>query len=254
MTKIKACFNGCSFTAGDGFPVDQRDQFIYDRLVGNRFGLDRTNIAVPGSSNHLIFMRSATTILEKKYNIVFTQWSSLNRLWLFPGPDTKFNTQDALPTYQYRDIYLSQKEKTKFSDTLLILNHDYQNIIELVDYCSILDNLADKNGVAHVHINGLVPWTDDLDKPVLSNLAADLSDYTKSVLDFDNRDDQEISEFFQRLQSSFLKLDKSRWVNVFDSFKKNIIDKGPQGHHPGPNSHAMMAEKIADFLIQRKIA
>jgi hypothetical protein len=253
MTRLNVCFNGCSFTAGEGFPVDQRDQYIYDRLISNQFGFDRTNIAVPGSSNYLIFMRSAQAILEKKYNIIFTQWTALNRLWLFPGPNTKFTLNDGLPTYQYRDIVLTEKEKTKFTDTLLMLNHDYQHIIDLINYCKILNALAKDNNVKIIHINGLVPWSDDLDLPVLTDLATDLSDYSKSMLDFDNRDDVEIREFFRQLQSNFVTLDKSCWVNIFDSFKKNIVDRGPEGHHPGPASHAAMADKVSKFLVQNSL-
>lgn len=248
MSKLRACFNGCSFTEGEGFPLDQRDQYIYDRLVSKHFDFQHTNIAQAGSSNYMIFMRSAMALIQGQYDIVFTQWTSLNRLWLFPGPDTKFTLNDGRSTYHYRDIYINEQHKSWLDDTLLMLNHDHHNMIDLIQYCAILNDLAKKHGIRHVHINGLVPWTNDLEKTTLIDLASELSDYSRSILDFDHRDDIEIRKFFQELQNQFATLDQSCWVNIFDSFRHNMVDRGPEGHHPGPNSHAWMANQVIAFL------
>jgi len=85
---MKVCFNGCSITVGEGFSFEQRDSFIYDRLVSKKFNFESDNIAVAGSSNYKIFMRSAKAIMSGKYDLVVTQWSALNRVWLHPGPET----------------------------------------------------------------------------------------------------------------------------------------------------------------------
>lgn len=252
-TRLNVCFNGCSLTAGEGFPVEQRSDFIYDRLVAQQFNLGHTNIAQAGSSNYTIFMRSAQALLSRKYDIVFTQWTALNRLWLFPGPDSVFYTNDShQPDFQYRDIYLSKSEKQKFKDTVLLLNHDWQNILDLIDYCKILVKLANNN-TRVVFINGLVPWQNDLIKPLTDDLSASLSDYTKSILDFDQRDDAEIVKFFQQLQSKFSELDKNLWVNLFDAFTDNATDIGPEGHHPGANSHRWLADQVSNYITEREI-
>mgnify|MGYP003339309272 FL=1 len=81
---MNVCFNGCSFTVGEGFPVDQRENYIYDRILEQTLNFKRANIAVAGSSNYLIFMRSADAILSGDYDCVITQWTALNRLWLCP--------------------------------------------------------------------------------------------------------------------------------------------------------------------------
>ena len=250
----KACFNGCSFTVGEGFPEELRDQYIYDRLVSKHFDYIRTNIASGGSSNYKIFLRSCESILSGQYDIVFTQWSALNRFWLNPGPDASFFLNDEkYPDFRYRDIYLSEKEKEKFKNTFLLLNHDYQNIFDLIDYCKILNTLADANRVKIFYINGIVPWEDDLIKPLQSNLSSSLSQYTKDILDFDTRDEDEIIKYFTQLQNKFLTLNKKRWINLFDSFKKSIVDQGPEGHHPGIESHKIMADKIIEYVVKEKI-
>lgn len=252
--RLKTCFNGCSFTVGEGFPVEQRDDFIYDRIVARQFDFDHTNIAQGGSSNYTIFMRSANAIISRQYDIVFTQWSALNRIWLSPGPDCTFYTNDNRhPDFRYREIYLSKADKQKFKDTAIMLNHDYQNIIDVVDYCKILTELSQHTGTRAVFINGLVPWKNDLVQPLTDNLATSLSDYTKSILDFEHRPDEEIIKFVQQLQDKFKEVDPDMWVNLFDSFVENIVDVGPEGHHPGLRSHQWMAAQVANYITERKI-
>jgi hypothetical protein len=256
-TKIKVCFNGCSFTWGEGYSDYDRELYVYDRLLANRFNFDRTNIAVKGSSNYTIFMRSSEAIMSGIYDIVFVQWSALNRLWLSPGPGAYFFVNDKkFADYRYRDLYISKLEKSNLKNLLLLLNHDYQNIIELIDYCKILNELADQKKTKIFYINGLIPWTNDLNTPLTSattSLNDSLSKYTKQILDFDRRDDEEIIKYFNDLHLKFKQLDQSNWINLFDSFLKNIVDTAPQGNHPGTRSHQWMADQITTHLIERKI-
>jgi len=253
--QLKVCFNGCSFTVGEGFPEETRHNYIYDQLLSRKFNFDLTNIAVGGSSNYTIFMRTAEAIQSKKYNIIFTQWSALNRIWLSPGPETYFFINDqTYPDFTYRDIYLSPKEKTQLTNILLVLNHDYQNIFDLIDYCKILNELAKNNSVKLFFINGLIPWTDDLVTPInREDLSSSLSDYTKDILEFNTRDDNEIILYFSKLQDKFIELDQTNWINLFQSFQNHTVDVGPEGHHPGVASHQWMADQIYNFLTTNKI-
>lgn len=232
---------------GEGFDLDQRDIFAYDRLVCNTLQWHHTNIAKGGSGNHEIFMRSAVSLMQD-YDVLFVQWSALNRIWFYPGPNCEWFMNDGLDEFRYRDVYLNRTNKKKFTENLLIMNHDYHNIFELVDYCSILDRLAAYHDKIVVYINGLVPWTDDLSRNLGNDLDRELSPYTKNILDFQYRDDRDILEFINSLRKKFSELDQSRWVNLFDSFQKSSVDVGPQGHHPGPKSHAIMSEKIIRYV------
>ena len=253
-TQLKTCFNGCSYTVGLGFPPEQRHNYIYDRLLQKKYSFKLDNIAMGGSSNHIIFLKSCQAVLSGKYDIVFSQWSALNRLWLCPGPgSTFFTNDDDIPEFRYREIYLSKKEKNRFRSHLLMLNHDYQNILDLINYCNILIRLAQNSGTEVVFINGLLPWCSDLDKETSGYLQQNLSEYTKQMLDFDNRDDDEILKFFLALQEKFSLLDKSKWVNIFDSFQNACVDKGPEGHHPGIKSHQWMAEMTAKYLENNQL-
>jgi len=246
---MNVCFNGCSFTEGAGFEVKDRDTYIYDRLVANHFGWNRTNIGSIGSSNTTIFMRSARAIMSNKYNIVLNQWTGLNRQWFYPGPDCAYSIYDDSSNFEYRDLFFDAKFNTMFKNTVRLMNHDYPKIIELIDYTNILNTLGKVNNTKVYHINGLVPWQDDLIKEINhSDLENSLSSYTKEIIDFNQRDDNEISALVLKLQDYFKNIDTTKWINLFKSFDSQRIDRGPLGHHPGPESHKIMAEHIINFM------
>ena len=245
---MNVCFAGCSFTYGEGFSEEERYN-VYDRILEKELSWNRTNVAQPGNSNHNIFLSSANAIMSKQYDIVFVQWSGLNRMWLYPGPDTTFDTHRVNTDYTYRDIFISQRERKKFVETLLILNHDYKNILDLVDYCNVLESLGTVNNTKVYFINGIVPWQDDLvNLSDYTNMSQLLSLYTKEILDFENRNDDEIKQFVSVLQNKLLTLNLGLWVNPFDSMSGRNTDVAPAGHHPGVKSHRIMANQVIDFL------
>ena len=253
MTK-SVCWNGCSFTVGEGFPENLRADYVYDRIVSRQFSFDSTNQARGGSSNYKIFMASVEAILSNKYDLVFVQWSALNRLWLHPGPDSEWFLNDENRTdFKYRDLYIDSTTSRLTKNIILLLNHDYQNIFDVIDYCCILEQLARPRSRV-IFINGLLPWCDDLVRPLnKSNFDQSLSKYTKDMLEFNDRDDAEIELFVDKLTTKFSQLNLNLWVNLFDSFQKNTIDLGPEGHHPGINSHQWMADQVSNYLVHNQL-
>lgn len=249
---LQAFFSGCSLTFGEGF--DPCDRYLcYPALVCQKLNAQQINEAKPGNSNQKIFLRAATAIAQDQADLYFVQWSALNRLWLHPGPDSEFFVNDDRPDFSYRDIYFNPRQKKFLCDSIKMLNHDYQNILDLVDYCCILQELAIKHRRRLTFINGLLPWQSDLVDPVTGDHESMLSHYTKSVLDFDHRDDTEIQTFFHALRQQMSRLDLTLWANPWTSFVKLSTDRGPQGHHPGVASHATLADMIVRYLnTQRK--
>ena len=247
--KMKVAFTGCSMTRGDGFGVANLAPEIWPNIISRVFEFDSRNLGISGASNLRIFQTASTAILSKKYDLVFCQWTVLNRLWLSPGPNAwYFLTGDGKNSFEYRDIKLNQREKTDLEHMIMLLNHDYQNIIELVDYIKILEDLAQYHQVKIVHVNGMVPWQPDLADENTANDFSTMSLYTRQLLDFDKRDDEEIKKLFLELHNKFLKLDTHRWINLFDSFQSQMVDSGPLGHHPGPRSHVSMSNLVQNYL------
>jgi hypothetical protein len=54
--------------------------------------------------------------------------------------------------------------------------------------------------------------------------------------------------FVSQLQKKFSTMDQTQWVNLFDSWRSNTTDVGPEGHHPGVNSNQWMADKIIQHI------
>ena len=246
---MKVAFTGCSMTRGDGFDKAYLAPQIWPNIISRVFNFDSKNLGISGASNLRIFQTASTAILSKKHDLVFCQWTMLNRLWLSPGPNAwYFLTGDGKDSFEYRDVKLNQPEKTDLERMITQLNHDYQNIIELVDYIKILEELAQSNQVKIAHVNGMVPWQPDLADENTANDFSSMSLYTRQLLDFDNRDDAEIKKLFLKLHNKFLELDTRRWINLFDSFQSQTVDAGPLGNYPGPRSHVSMSNLVRNYL------
>lgn len=241
-------FLGCSFTVGVGLDHEKDDFFNYTNLVSTQFDAQVNNLAISGNSNYRIFIAAINELLFSKSDILFVQWSALNRLWLYPSPDTELMLSLQVENdYNYRGLLFSKKELQKVSDCYHLLNHDYHNLLEIINYSKILQSLTTDTRI--VFINGLLPWTVDISKlDTANNYSKKLSAYSKEILDFDNRNDIELNKFFTKLNLAVNSLDQHRWVNMFESFKDTAIDAGNDNRHPGPNSHQLYANKIINYL------
>jgi hypothetical protein len=246
-TKITSAFVGCSVTLGEGFEPEQREGQIYSSLVAKHFMFDSDNLARKGASNHMIFLIAANAIRSQDYDMIFCQWSELNRLWLSPAPDAwYYATGHATEDYHSKDLVLDTKTQNQLAETILMLNHDYQNIMILIDYVNILTDLSQHYKTKIVFINGMLPWQDDLIRNI--SHVDQLSKYTRDLLDADNRDDKEVLILFKQLQTNFKSMNIKQWVNPFESFQSLTVDLGPLDHHPGPKSHRVMANLIHNYL------
>tara|TARA_B100001093_G_C26077502_1_gene697198 strand:- start:42 stop:530 length:489 start_codon:yes stop_codon:yes gene_type:complete len=150
------------------------------------------------------------------------------------------------------DIYsdslaFTKAEIEKITDTYMLLNGDYQNLIELVTYSNILEQLAKVYNTRIVFINGLVLWTEDMFQPFDS--VAGLSDYSKQVYDIETNTQSPVDQFHNNLYAKTSTLNKNLWINLFDSMFESTCDFAPDdGMHPGPKTHKLLAEKIILFL------
>lgn len=244
---MRYVFTGCSLTVGEGLDGEKFDKNNYCNLIADHFSAECINLAHKGNSNYRIFMAALNEILTNKADRVFVQWSGLSRHWLFPGPDTRLTVPLTDEDYFYKDIHLSKQQIRMFNDQFLILNHDYQNLLTIINYSNILASLGNVT-----FINGMIPWTDDIIN-FSHNMPLDtLSSYTKSMIDFDSRGDAEIYKFLTDLSESVSSLDQSLWVNMFAPLVKIKIDLGNDNAHPGIKSHIKFANTIIKHLEGRK--
>jgi|TARA_R110001599_G_scaffold125137_1_gene297926 hypothetical protein len=246
----KVAFNGCSFTRGDGFPIAERDTVLYYGQVAKHLGCEFDNNAKGGYSNLRIFHSAYEDIVSEKYNTVFVQWSYVNRTWLSPRPNQWYfmgSRFAPINNIYGESITFTKAEIDKITDTYMLLNGDYQNLIELVTYSNILEQLAKVYNTKIVFINGIVLWTEDMFQPFDS--VAGLSDYAKEVYDIETNTQAPVEQFHNNLYSKTSTLNKNLWINLCDSMFKITFDFAPEdGVHPGPKTHQLLAEKIILFL------
>jgi lysophospholipase L1-like esterase len=237
-------FVGCSITHGAGLSTKDHN---YTNIVSNYFGANLENISVVGNSNYNIFMSALNHLLYNSADLMVIQWSELVRHWVNPGPQSLLRI---LPNTTFCELHkseviLDEKKLKNFVDTFLLLNHDYQNIITLCNYCKILEKVAHKK-TRIVFINGLIPWTEEIQHmQTLQNPIKYFSDYTKSLMSIHDLSDNEIKKFFLELHSGIIQLDKNKWLNMFNPISSIAIDFGNDNIHPGPETH----KKIAGMLI-----
>jgi len=124
----------------------------------------------------------------------------------------------------------------------------YQNMIELIDYVNVLEDLAQYHGVKIAHVNGMISWQSDLNDVGVADDFSRMTDYTRQMLDFDNRNDTQIRQLFLKLHSKFISMNPRRWINLFNSFQSQTVDTVPLGPHPGLRSHVLMSNLVRNYL------
>jgi hypothetical protein len=82
----------------------------------------------------------------------------------------------------------------------------------------------------------------------VTDYSTKLSKYSKEILEFDGRDDQELDKFFIELNYKINRLQHNQWVNIFESLSELQVDVGNDNQHPGPSSHKLYATNIINYL------
>lgn len=242
------CFAGCSLTYGEALNDTKEN---YASLVAASQAAVVKNISVPGNSNSKIFIESMNELLFDTPDVMFVQWSELSRHWLYPALDLEFPLTAGIHNdLKYLDFFLPQQRAKEFIDMFRYLNHDYHNILLLINYCKILENLA-QDKCQLIFINGLIPWT-----PELRHLESTrdpqryFSKYTKNLLSINQLPDDDIKKFFEAISTEIVKLDKSKWINMFSTIMDSAVDLATDNIHPGPVTHQNLANNIIKHLTK----
>lgn len=246
-----AGFFGSSITKNVGFPPATRNQSSYPNLVSTHFGWKYDNLAVGGNPNTDIFHSVYNAIHNNTYDIIFVQWSRPMWINFNPRPGVIFSPHSSSDSWTELSscIQVPIKKLILASDVMRFLNHEYSNLIKLVDYANILDDISKNNNQKIFYINGAVQWNEKL---ITFNSKSDnlyeLDDYTKYVLDFDNSVDEYIIKYANELRDKLLTLDQTLWMNLFEMLCWSNIDVGPLGHHQGIETNKNWAEKIIKYM------
>lgn len=225
-------FGGCSITMGAGYPAQQQDHRVYPNLVAREMRSHADNQAEGGSSNLKIFTRAAKALLDRNHDAYFVQWSALHRHWVYPSPKHGFYIGSHADNNIVDRNFVAQYQ---------LLNHDYSNIMSVIDYTRILQQMADDASADIWFVNGMLPWTEDM---LIEDLTP--STYTQNL--YQGLTADEFLDFNERLRNNLELIDWNQWVNPWTSIAAMQIDNAPLDTHPGPDTHANLAEMILDII------
>lgn len=261
MNQSCSIFTGCSFTKGIGLldTCDDKNLWV-NRLYNSSNSLGKTkllNLSVGGSSNIEIFTNSISALTNYNCQYLFVAWTSLLRYRFSLGVETYNVDQHWAAISQLTDVNInpgivySKKYLTNLKNKFLALHHDHAEIIKVLNYTTIINQLSQKLGVKVFFINNILPWDHNYFNWVFKNnrLPADTTAYTQELLNSTTRDDQEFFELYDRIHLEYQKTQGTTncvWLNLDRGFKQEFfIDIGNDNLHPGIMSHL----KFGDFLI-----
>ncbi len=216
-------FGGCSITQGAGFNQEKKDLRIYPNLVASHGAV--INDAEGGSSNLKIFTKAAKAIIDDQADVYVIQWSAVHRHWVYPAPDKGIYIGSVIEENNYSD----------FVKQYQMCNHDYPNLMAVIDYTRILYDMAQSHHATIVFVNGLLAWMPDWKDSYMSSLLEDLSK-------------EEQQDFQQRFQNNFELMPADHWANIYMSIAEMQVDDAPLDNHPGPKTHQKIADLITETL------
>jgi len=254
-------FTGCSFTEGVGLPDIKDNQYLWvNTLYRSSPSLSKNkllNLGVGGSTNYEIFTASIAALINHDCEYLFVSWTALMRYRFSLGVETYPTDQYWSPHSKLDDVNLcpnitySKKYLIDLRNKFLALHHDHYEIVKILNYTSIINQLGQKLGVKVLFVNNILPWDNNYFDHVsrTDRLPTDTTKYTQELLNLDNRSDQEFFVLYDKIHSDYHKtngVDRCVWLNLYNGFEKNFhLDCGNDNVHPGILSHT----KYGDFLI-----
>ena len=139
---------------------------------------------------------------------------------------------------------LESSEHKKFVEQFQRLNHDYTNLMTVIDFTRILQDLAREKNHHICFVNGLINWKSDL------LYRKQESDYARSL--FDGLTADETTDFADQLANNLELVDWSLWANTWNTVYDFKTDDAPLDQHPGPVTHKKLAELIAQVIDKQQ--
>jgi hypothetical protein len=261
MHKKTILISGPCYSSGTGLQYEKTDNKLWVNQLASHFNLDVDNISHIGKGNKEIFLHTASSLINKKYNYAIVQWREIPCEHIHYGLEM-YSTKSGLinDVHIVNDIHLVNGITLDASvmENARQYNMQYQKahwgIKDLLYYVNILVNLAKQQNCKLLFTNYDMPWGShryfdkiQFDKP------SDLDAFTQNMLDVSVRDDDEISILYDKVHadySSIGSIHEDKWINLYDPMVRLKVDTASSDDsHPGYKSH----DKFSDFFIKHLI-
>jgi hypothetical protein len=270
----KLIFTGCSFTAGNGWR-DSTDPAVskleckdhpnlWVNLVATQIeqfaDTEVVNFGKGGLSNAEIFANTVDAMTScQDIDTVFCQWTSMPRYTFDVGFELWPTTEGLLvQARSLEDVKLSngqtypRKYLDDILDRFLALHHLHLEIVKVLKYCTVLQNLSQQLDIKLYFVNGLCPWDLNYFMRLHNVLPEAYTPFTKKeILEIDSRDDQDIFALYSNMHNDYDAAGgchAPRWINLYDSMLSNIVDTNYDHRHPGTKSNQLYLQQVKNFL------
>lgn len=244
-------FAGSSVTAGDGFDLKSNEPSLWVNLLHtNNTHLQDTkllNVSRGGRSNSGIFQDAVHSILHHNIKYAFVEWTSVPRYNMSLGLElyetrVSFRPGAQHPTHNLNDVTYTGEYLSSVANRFTILAHDHYEICDLVSYTNSLIKLAKLKNTQIFFINGWCPWDNNYFTELVNVLPDAYTNYTKKLLNIENRDDDEIFKLYKKIHTEYAELgtiQESYWINLYSSMNDLKEDTNQDNMHPGIKSNQL---------------
>jgi hypothetical protein len=237
-------FAGCSYTAGSGWDLGKEEPNFWVNLLHNTDKLrykNLHNVAIGGRSNQGIFQDAVYHLTQKKYDFAFIVWTSYPRYDVHVGFETYSTWQPFSPNMRFsdhnlNDMTLDRKYLKKINDRFTMLSHPHYEIVNIIKYVSVLVKLSKILDTKIFFINALCHWDHDFFIKKNNVLPNEYTDYTKQIINVENRDDDEIFILYDKMHQEYQSaggIYQEYWLNLYQSLRSLKIDVNKDHSHPG---------------------
>jgi hypothetical protein len=247
MSRKKALFVGCSFTADSGFTPENQPKYHWPHLFCQQTGYQLINYAIGGMSNDEIFLRTIEAVTNSDYDLVVVMWSEVDRKWAYFSD----NNIDDFTILNKGDLKGFNSESAAASDYTKLhysyFNNRYVNIKQWLQQCLALEKVLKHLKIPFIFAKGFENDINKLNNVTYTNGFNNIGSL-ENLFDFDNRPDDYILSKLKVLQMLVHAQDNTKWVNLIGpSFHSMKVDLADDNKHPGPNTNQDFLNILNNF-------
>lgn len=255
----KILFAGCSYVSGCGFDLEKNEPSLWVNLLHQHteFKLCKlVNCGTGGRSNQGIFLDSVHHLSQGDYEYAIVAWTSMPRYELELGLETYVTKAVFMPNSPLRDYNLNGITYSKaylktIRDRFVTLAHLHFEILNLIYYVNSLIRLANLVNTKIFFVNSLCPWDRDYFNCMHSVLPEKYTEFTKKLINVNNRDDEEIFKIYNKMHKQYKdagSIQEKHWLNLYNSLGDTRVDVNNDGLHPGIKSNQLYFETLTQAI------